>query len=205
MNQRIIAYLRVSTDKQNLEGQKLAILDYANRQGWQVNHFSENVVAANKKTNLQRIQAVLDNLQSGDTLLVAELSRLGRSTIEVLTLVNNIVEKGVNLIIIKENLHLNKLNREDLANDVLLTVFAMLGKLERNLIAQRTKEGLALKKALGIKLGKPKGTLQKSIFDSHKTMIKQCLSKKITIPNIQKFIGIGTARGLYQYVKTRKM
>jgi putative DNA-invertase from lambdoid prophage Rac len=183
---QIIGYLRVSTEQQNLANQKLAILDYANKNQLTIAKFEENIISSSRSLSERKILELFNNLQENDTLIISELSRLGRSTMEVLALVNQFVEKGISLIIIKENLHLNKHNRDDIANDVLLTVFAMLGKLEKSLIKQRTKEALSNLKIKGIKLGKPKGTIQKSIYDSKLDIIKECLTKKMNIPNISK-------------------
>ncbi|WNE41122.1 MAG: hypothetical protein mread185_000579 [Mycoplasmataceae bacterium] len=202
---QIIGYLRISTEQQNLANQKLAILDYAHKHQLTITKFEENIISSSRSLAERKILDIFNYLQNGDTLIVSELSRLGRSTMEVLSLVNQFVEKGINLIIIKENLSLNKNNRDDLTNDVLLTIFAMLGKLEKSLIKQRTKEALANKKSQGFKLGKPKGTIQKSIYDKHLATIKECLAKQMNIPNISKWISIGTERGLFDYVKRRKL
>jgi putative DNA-invertase from lambdoid prophage Rac len=183
---QIIGYLRVSTEQQNLNNQKLAILDYANKNNFKIDKFEESVISSSRSLSERKILELFNNLQNGDSLIVSELSRLGRSTMEVLSLVNQFVAKGVTLIIIKENLKLNKHNRDDITNDVLLTVFAMLGKLEKSLIKQRTKEALSNLKSKGITLGKPKGTIQKSIYDTKLDTIKECLLKKMNIPNISK-------------------
>ncbi|WNE40247.1 MAG: DNA-invertase hin [Mycoplasmataceae bacterium] len=162
---------------------------------------SKKVFISSSRTLAERkILAIFHYLQAGDTLIISELSRLGRSTMEVLSLVNQFVDKGITLIIIKENLQLNKNNLDNITNDVLLTVFAMLGKLEKSLIKQRTKEALANKKASGFILGKPKGKIQRSIYDNKLEIIKERLSKKMNIPNISKWIGLGTQRGLFDYI-----
>ena len=202
---KIIGYLRISTEQQNLNNQKLAILDYANKNNFKIDKFEENIISSSRTLAERKIITLLDELKANDTLIISELSRLGRSTMEVLALVNQLVEKGITLIIIKENLTLNKNNRDDIANDVLLTVFAMLSKLEKSLIKQRTKETLSNLKSRGIQLGKPKGTIQKSIYDNHLQTIKECLAKQMNIPNISKWIGLGTERGLFDYVKRRKL
>lgn len=202
---QIIGYLRVSTEQQNLANQKLAILDYAHKHNLKVDKFEESIISSSRSLAERKILDIFHYLQAGDTLIISELSRLGRSTMEVLSLVNQFVEKGITLIIIKENLSLNKHNRDDITNDVMLTIFAMLGKLEKSLIKQRTKEALSNLKVKGIKLGKPIGTIQKSIYDKHLETIKECLSKRMNIPNISKWIGLGTERVLFDYVKRRKL
>ncbi|WNE40218.1 MAG: hypothetical protein GBAus27B_000285 [Mycoplasmataceae bacterium] len=202
---QIIGYLRVSTEQQNLSNQKLAILDYAHKHNIKISKFEESIISSSRTLAERKILDIFHYLQNGDSLIISELSRLGRSTMEVLSLVNQFIEKGITLIIIKENLTLNKHNRDNITNDVLLTIFAMLGKLEKSLIKQRTKEALSNLKIKGIKLGKPIGTIQKSIYDAKLDIIKECLAKQMNIPNISKWIGLGTERGLFDYVKRRKL
>jgi DNA invertase Pin-like site-specific DNA recombinase len=77
---RIIAYLRTSTDKQDLQAQKLEILEYAQQNRMQVDDFIAISISSRKSQRARRLEELLDRLQAGDTLLVTELSRLGRST-----------------------------------------------------------------------------------------------------------------------------
>lgn len=163
-----IGYLRVSTDHQNVQNQKLAIFDYAQKNNLHLDKFIEVTISSRRAIAERRILETLNSLNEQDVLVVTELSRLGRSTVEVLTLVEQIIAKGITLIIIKENLRLNKHNCDDITNVVMLHVFSLLASLERNLISLRTKEGLAERKSRGVILGKPKGSIQKSIYDPQK-------------------------------------
>jgi DNA invertase Pin-like site-specific DNA recombinase len=200
---QIVGYLRVSSEKQVVANQRLVILDYAHSQGLTISHFVEVVISSRRAIAERKILETLAQLQAGDTLIVAELSRLGRSTVEILTLVQDIVAKGIVLVLIKENLRLNQNNHRDVTNTVMLTVFSMLANLERNLISQRTKEGLAERKARGIRLGKPKGTLQKSIYDPYLVEIKDYLGKGLSLTSVIKLLGVGQARSLHNYVVKR--
>ena len=200
-----IGYIRVSTEKQNLDNQKLAILDYTNKNQLKVDKFVDVTISSRRAIAERKILETLSDMREGDTLIATELSRLGRSTIEVLTLTKQIVDRGIKVIAIKENLVLDKNNKKDAFTKVMLAFFTILGELERDLISQRTKEGLAVRKAKGVILGKPIGTIQKSIYDKHLPVIKECLAKKMNIPNISKWIGIGTERGLFDYVKRRNL
>ena len=183
---KVIGYIRVSNEKQTLENQKLAILDYAHKNQLLIQKFTQIIISSRRTIAERKILETLSDLSSGDSLVVTELSRLGRSTVEVLALVQEIIEQGIILILIKENLKLDKHNHQDLVNTVMLTVFSMLANLERNLISQRTKEGLAARKSRGVQLGKPKGTIQRSIYDAKLDIIKECLAKRMNIPNISK-------------------
>jgi putative DNA-invertase from lambdoid prophage Rac len=197
---QILGYLRVSTDKQTVESQKLAIYDYASKNNLIVDDFVEVTVSSSKSTEKRKVEELLARLQKGDTLIISELSRLGRSTIELLTLVKQITDQSIRLIIIKQNLSLYK-GDETLSNKIILTIFSMLAEIERDLIIQRTKEGLVAARSRGKILGKPRGTIQFSIYDSRQPDIKALLAKKVPIASISKIIGIGKVDSLRNYVR----
>jgi len=95
-------------------------------------------------------------LAETDTLIVTELSRLGRNAAEVIALVNALVERNIRFITIKQNLDIH---RQDMNSKIIITLFSLFAELERDLISLRTKEALAAKKVQGQVLGKPKGTI----------------------------------------------
>lgn len=101
---RTIAYLRASTDKQDLNNQKLEILEYARGKNLKVDEFIEITVSSRKTSKQRRIDELLEKLGDFDTLIVTELSRLGRSTSEVIALVNELIQRSVRVIVIKQNL-----------------------------------------------------------------------------------------------------
>ncbi len=105
---RTIAYLRASTDKQDLNNQKLEILEYARGKNLKVDEFIEITVSSRKTSKQRRIDELLEKLGDFDTLIVTELSRLGRSTSEVIALVNELIQRKVRAIVIKQNLDLAK-------------------------------------------------------------------------------------------------
>ena len=106
----------------------------------------------------------MEKVKNYDVLIATELSRLGRSTTEVITIINELLKQGVRVILTKQNLDM-KLHEQDMTSKILLTLFSLFAELERDLISIRTKEALASKKAQGIQLGKPRGTIQKSMYD----------------------------------------
>ena len=150
---KIIAYIRTSTDKQELNNQKLAILEYAQKNNLKINEFVEIQMSSRKTPKQRRIEEVLEKLSSTDMLIVTELSRLGRSTPEVIELVNELVARSIRVVILKQNLDISK---HDMNSKVTITLFALFSDLERDLISQRTKDALALKKSQGQVLGKPR-------------------------------------------------
>ena len=131
-----------------------------------VNEWIEVEMSSRKSTMVRHIDELLDKLQPKDIIIASELSRLGRSIKETLNTIETLIqEKHARVIFIKQNLDMNPLNKNNLTNKVLITVFSMMAELERDFISERTKAGLDARKAKGIKLGKPKGTLQSSMYD----------------------------------------
>lgn len=196
------AYIRVSTGSQDTQNQKLEIYEYARKNNLKIDQFIEAEISSKKSTKSRRIEELLDKLDGADTLIITELSRLGRSTSEVIDLVNEIIAKKVRLISIKQGLDIKS---HDMSSKIIVTMFSLFAELERDLISSRTKEALANKKAQGIKLGKPKGTLQKSKFDNDLDKIKELLSLGLSVRKIAKYLGLSNHIGLNNYITSRKL
>lgn len=199
---KIIAYLRASTDKQDLNHQKLELLEFARKKSLSIDEFMEITISSRKTNKQRRIDELLERLEEADTLMVTELSRLGRSTSEVIDLVNGLTKRNVRLIICKQNLDISQ---QDINSKVSLTFFALFSDLERDLISLRTKEALASKKRQGQILGKPKGTIQKSKFDKDVDRIKELLSYGLSKRKIAKVLGYTNHIALNTYVNKRKL
>lgn len=201
---KIIAYIRASTDKQDVNNQKLEILEYARNKKLHINDFIEITISSRKTTKQRRIDELVEKLQTSDTLVVTELSRLGRSTAEVISLINELSERDIRVIIIKQNLDISK-NTRDMTSKVMITLLSLFGELERDFVSIRTKEALKAKKAQGVILGKPKGTVQKSKFDNDKDKIQELLKLGLSVRKISKFLGYTNHIGLNTYINTRNL
>ncbi len=199
---KTIAYIRTSTDKQDLNNQKLEIFEFAKKQALEVDDFIEMTISSRKTSKERRIDEMLSVLDDADTLIVTELSRLGRSTAEVIGLVNELIKKQVRVIAIKQNLDIKQ---HDMNSKVMITLFSLFSELERDLISLRTKDALASKKAQGIVLGKPKGTIQKSKFDKNVDKIRELLMLGLSIRKIAIFLGYSNHIGLNTYIKKRQL
>lgn len=197
---KIVAYLRASTDKQDLSHQKLELLEFARKKSLTIHEFVEIIVSSGKTSKQRRIDDLLDKLSQADTLMVTELSRLGRSTAEVISLVNDLVQKNIRVIVTKQNLDISK---QDINSKVNLTMFSLFAELERDLISLRTKEALASKKRQGQILGKPKGTIQKSKFDKDVDKIKELLNYGLSVRKTAKVLGYTNHIALNTYIKKR--
>ncbi len=197
---KTIAYIRTSSDKQDLNNQKREIFEFAKKHRLEVDDFIQMTISSRKNTKERRIDEMMAALGDADTLIVTELSRLGRSTAEVIGLVNELIKKQVRVIAIKQNLDIKQ---QDMTSKVMITLFSLFSELERDLISLRTKEALANKKAQGIVLGKPKGTVQKSKFDKDLVKIKELLALGLSVRKIAVFLGYSNHIGLNTYIKKR--
>ena len=200
---RNFAYLRVSTDTQDLKNQKFEILNYCHRQKLRINKWLSIEISSKRSTKDRRIDELLALLKPGDRLIVSELSRLGRSTGEVIQLINQLSEMKVELIAIKQSLKINTKNRKDMTSKVMVTIFSLLAELERDLISERTRTALAQAKAAGKKLGRPKGP-GKSKLDGREDEIKDLLSKGVTKANIARILGVAWGT-LDNHIKKKKL
>lgn len=196
----IYGYVRVSTSTQSVDSQKNSISRYCIDQKLMVDEWIELEMSSRKSTVKRRIDELLDRLLPNDTVIVSELSRLGRSIKETLNTIEVIVkDKQSRLVFIKQNLDLNPNDQNNVANKILITIFSMLAELERDFISERTKEGLRARAAKGIKLGKPKGVIQASMYDKDKDRILEL--DTLGVP-IQKIISTHLEYGKYLSLKS---
>jgi DNA invertase Pin-like site-specific DNA recombinase len=200
---RTVAYLRASTDKQDLNNQKLEILEFARQHKRHVDEFIAITISSRKTSKQRRIDELLQTLGDSDTLIVTELSRLGRSTSEVIALVNELVQRQIRVIIIKQNLDLRQ--HHDMTAKVMITLFSLFAELERDLVSLRTKEALAAKRSQGVKLGKPKGTVQASKFDKDRQRIEELLQLGLSVRKIAKVLGYSNHIGMNTYIPRRRI
>lgn len=163
MAMKTIAYLRVSKDAQDVKNQRLAILEFARKEKLEISEFTELNVSSRRSPKEWQIDLLLSKLEAGDTLVVSELSRMGRSVSEIILTVDQLVKKRVRLLAIKESLRLD--GKQNLQTKVTVTLFSPFAEIERELISMRTKEGLAAARASGKRLGRPKGRLGQSKLD----------------------------------------
>lgn len=202
---KTIAYIRASTSTQDVRNQRLEILEFAHQQGVQIDRFIEFTGSSSGTTRQRRIEELQEQLLSGDTLFVTELSRLGRSTGEVILLINELTTHGVSIFIIKQNLRLGE-DIQDMNSKIMVTLLALFAEIERDFISIRTKEALATKKAQGVVLGKPKGTIQSSMYDNDRERIQELLLLGIPQTRIVNVhLGYGTTKSLSYYIRTRKL
>ena len=149
----IYGYIRVSTDKQTVENQRFEIERFCEKQNLSVDVWFEETVSGATEPEKRKLGKALRQMKKGDTLVCSEISRLGRSLLMIMSVLNECMKKEIQVWTIKDSYRLGS----DVSSKVLAFAFGLSAEIERNLISQRTKEALARKRAEGVRLGRPKG------------------------------------------------
>lgn len=150
-------YIRISTDKQEYSRQIQIFKDKGYINGVNCEYVEE--IFTGTKTKRPKFDEMINRMEKGDTLVCESLSRLSRGgVIKTLDLITEFIQKKqINVIIFKEGFYLQAGEKPDANTNLLLGIFSVLGQFERDLISERTKEGLKAVKKKGTQLGKPKG------------------------------------------------
>lgn len=182
---KVIGYIRVSTDKQDLDKQHHLLLDYAQKQGLRIDEFIQVEISSRKNAKERRIEELVEKLDRGDTLIVAELSRLGRNMLETLNIINQLSETGVKIIFVRQP----ELSTTGSHAKLLLAIYSYFAEAEREYISLRTKQGLAAAKAQGQQLGRPKGSKNKErVLDPHRDQLRKFLQLGLNLAAIRQII-----------------
>lgn len=183
----IYGYIRVSTDKQTVENQRFEIETWCKERNLIVFSWIEETISGTKKVDKRKLGKLLNHLKEGDILICAELSRLGRNMLMIMSILNYCMENGIKVWTIKENYKLG----DDLNSKVLAFAFGLSAEIERNLISQRTKEALIRKRAEGVILGRPKG--KKSSYyklTGREKEIQELMNKGLSKVKIAKILDV---------------
>ena len=197
---KTVAYLRVSTAQQDLHSQRLAILEYARKHDFPIDDFIEATASGQASEKRRRLDELMNVLQRGDRLVVSELSRLGRSLGQIVAILDALAKAGVAFVALKENIRVE--GQRDVQTKVMTTLFALFAEVERDLISERTREGLAKARAAGRKLGRPKGSLGVSRLDGKQDQIRRFLKLGVSKTAIAKITGVSRT-ALYSFINTR--
>ncbi|MCY9509782.1 recombinase family protein [Paenibacillus larvae] len=165
----IIGYARVSTIDQNLDRQIGMLSEYG----------CEKIVKEKFTGTVKErkgLHQLFDVIRKGDTVVVESISRLGRKTLDILNIIQQLEEMGVQFISLKENM-----DTRTSTGKAMFQMMCVIAELERNLIAERVKEGLEASKRRGKTLGRPKLDKEKlavalRMYDSKEYSIKEIVS-----------------------------
>ena len=183
----IYGYIRVSTDKQTVENQRYEINQFCDRQEMVIEKWIEETISGAKNVEDRKLGKLLKRMKKGDILICSELSRLGRNLLMIMGILNECMNKDIQVWTIKDSYRLGS----DINSKVLAFAFGLSAEIERNLISQRTKEALARKRAEGVVLGRPKGRKSaKTKLTGQEQKIKELLDKKVSYSAIGRILGV---------------
>lgn len=194
------AYLRVSTDHQDAKNQKFGVLDYCNSNGINRLKFIEDTTSGKISWRERGIGEIIAKAQQGDIIVVSEVSRLGRSTLQVLEILEEAAQKGISVHIAKNNMVLDG----SIQATITATILGLAAQIEREFISTRTKEALFKRKSEGLKLGRPKGEANTLKLDVFHDEITGYLKKGINKRAVSKLIECSPST-LYQWLKRRNI
>lgn len=183
----VYGYIRVSTNKQDGTNQRKAITDFMQARGFEeCPVMIEEVISGTKPWEKRKLGRILKKMEKGDTIIVSEISRLGRSMLELMEILSMVMKKGVHLYAIKGNYEL----ADNIQSKVLAFAFSLAGEIERELISARTKEALARKKAEGVILGHRKGVPFGKKLTGMEFGIRTLLEQQVPMDYIAREMGV---------------
>ena len=149
----IYAYIRVSTNYQTVQNQKIAIREYARYHRLHKIQWFAETISGTKTPEKRKLGELLNQVQKDDVIIITELSRLGRSMTMILNVLQELLEKEVKVIAIKEGYELG----DNIQSKVLAFAFGLSAELERSLLSERTKLGIERARKQGKQIGRKKG------------------------------------------------
>jgi len=183
----IYGYIRVSTDRQTVENQRFEINNFCEQKVMVVDKWIEETISGTKTVKERQLGKLLKKMKREDILICSELSRLGRNLLMIMGILNECMNRDIQVWTIKDNYRLGS----DINSKVLAFAFGLSAEIERNLISQRTKEALARKRAEGVVLGRPKGSKSKfKKLTGKEAEIKTLLEKKVSKSAISRILGV---------------
>ena len=193
----VIAYLRVTIDKQHLERQKDEITRYASANGLEISKWITDIVDGKRKESEPTLFGVLDRMKKGDKVIITDIARFGRTLSEVMTLLSKCMTLGVHVYSINDRYLLD----DSLNTEVVSTTCNLVSEIEHHLMSVRTKEALNHKKEKeGLQLGRPKGTdAKQSLLDANKDEVMNMLERGDTVVMICKHFNV--SRNTYYQFK----
>lgn len=183
----IYGYIRVSTDRQTLENQRFEINEFCKKQNIFIDKWIEETISGTKEVENRKLGKLLNKMKKEDVLICSELSRLGRSLLMIMGILNQCMQNEVQVWTIKDNYRLGN----DISSKVLAFAFGLSAEIERNLISQRTKEALARKKAEGVILGRPIGRKSTKVkLSGQEKKISDLIKKNVSYSAIGRILGV---------------
>ena len=197
----IYGYCRVSTAPQHEANQHFVIENFAKDNNLNIDVWIEEKISSSKKLQDRKLGTLLKKLKSGDILITTEISRLGRSLLEVMGILQTCLEKDCQIWTLKENFRLGS----DIQSKVLAFAFGLSAELSKSLLQERVRESLARLKANGKKLGRPIGAKSKMLkLSKNKKRINFLINKGISKNEIARIMRVNKST-LYNYLRANTL
>lgn len=193
------AYLRVSTNSQDAENQKFGVLDYCNTRGLVPLKIITDEISTQVKWGERKISEILNEAVAGDVIVVSEISRLARSTLQVLEILELAAKKRISVHIVKNGLVMDG----SIQATITATILGLAAQIEREFISMRTKEALTRRKDSGLPMGRPKGKAEKVKLDDRRFEIQSFLKKGVNKRSIAKIVECSPTT-LYNWLEREK-
>jgi DNA invertase Pin-like site-specific DNA recombinase len=174
-------YLRVSTDEQDENNQRVGVDKKAQSMQVKINEYIIDKVSGTKEPEKRELGKLMQKLKPGDLIIASEISRLGRSMYMVMRILEFCMKNEIKVVTVKDNYELG----DNIQSKVLAFAFSLAAEIERNMISQRTKEALRKKMSEGIIVGRPNGRKNKTVLLTGKEkeikILLECGESKVSI------------------------
>lgn len=184
---RVYAYLRVSDEKSTVANQRFEILKFIDARKIIINEWVEETQSGIVRAIQRDLGKIISEMKNGDLLIVSDITRVGRSLMDVMSTLNVLMEKGCHLYSIKEKFELG----DNINSKVMAFAFSLSAEIERSMISARTREALQRKKASGAILGRPPGFKLKNIkLAGKESEIRNLVEHKVSLRAIARLYGV---------------
>ena len=183
----VYGYVRVSTERQTVDNQRFEIEKFCSKNDMAVDSWIEETISGIRLPEKRLLGSLLAGVKTGDIIICSELSRLGRNMFMIMSILNLLMQNGVQIWTIKDNFQLG----DSMQAKVLAFAFGLIAEIERELISQRTREALSRKKAEGVVLGRPIGRKSTRLkLTGYEAEIKSMLDRGISKSAIARKFGV---------------
>ena len=196
----VYGYLRVSTDKQDCDNQKVGVEALAEQLALSIESWIiDNGVSGAKEPEKRQLGKLLKKIKSGDVIICSELSRLGRKLFMVMSILEHCMKVGAKVLTVKDGYELG----DNVQSKVLAFAFGLVAELEREMISKRTKEALQRVRNQGRTLGRPKGRKNaKHVWSGKERKINRLLKLGVGKTKIARMTGMSLG-SVYSFIKQR--
>lgn len=197
----VYGYLRVSSDEQDVNNQKKGVVEFAAEKGWKVEGWiTDEGVSGTKDPEKRQLGVLMKKCQKGDVIICSELSRLGRKMLMVMSILEYCMKNEIMIYTVKDNYVLG----DNIQSTVLAFAFSLAAQIERDMIAMRTKEALAVRKKEGVLLGAPRNAQKISkVSDEMQMTMEKMAEEGVSLSSIAKKMNLHRITVGYYLAKSK--